>query len=108
RRGARLLRSRMSRAMDSRVLIIVPAYHEEASLPGLLPRIHEVMPEADILVIDDGSSDGTFRVARAAGARVARHPINLGYGAAIQTGYRYAAAHGYRAVLQIDADGQHD
>lgn len=94
--------------MESGVLVIIPAYHEEASLPSLLPRIRVVMPDAEILVIDDGSSDATAAAARAGGARVARHPINLGYGAAIQTGYRYAAAHGHRAVLQIDADGQHD
>ncbi|MCA9726692.1 MAG: glycosyltransferase family 2 protein [Candidatus Eisenbacteria bacterium] len=94
--------------MQSGVLVIIPAFHEAESLPALLPRIAAALPDADVLVIDDGSRDSTSAVARAGGARVARHPINLGYGAAIQTGYRYATRHGYRAVLQIDADGQHD
>lgn len=91
-----------------RTLIVVPSFNEEANLPALLPRIREVMPEAEILVIDDGSRDGTERVARAGGARVARHRVNLGYGAALQTGYRYADRHGFDVVMQIDADGQHD
>ena len=64
--------------------------------------------EGDLLVVDDGSSDDTAAEARRGGARVAVHPVNLGYGAALQTGYRYALRHGYDAVLQLDADGQHD
>ncbi|MFH1143344.1 MAG: glycosyltransferase family 2 protein, partial [Candidatus Eisenbacteria bacterium] len=63
---------------------------------------------AALLVIDDGSRDETAREARAAGAAVVVHPFNLGYGAALLTGYRYARAHGYARVIQMDADGQHD
>ncbi len=59
------------------------------------------------MVIDDGSSDETAALARAAGAIVLRHPFNLGVGGAIRTGLRYAKQQGYRCVVQIDADGQH-
>jgi glycosyltransferase involved in cell wall biosynthesis len=59
-------------------------------------------------VIDDGSSDATAAKARAAGAKVLRHPFNLGVGAALRSGFRFAADRGYRTVIQIDADGQHD
>lgn len=61
-----------------------------------------------MLVIDDGSRDRTAEIARAAGAYVLSHPFNLGVGAALRSGFRYAAEHGYTAVLQLDADGQHD
>lgn len=91
-----------------RVLVLIPAYNEEEVLPGLLPKIRAVLPEAGLLVVDDGSRDGTAAAARRAGAKVARHPVNLGYGAALQTGYRYALRAGYDAVLQLDADGQHE
>jgi glycosyltransferase involved in cell wall biosynthesis len=94
--------------VPSGILVIVPAYHEERTLPSLLPKVRSVLPEAEILVVDDGSRDGTSAAARAGGARVARHPINLGYGAAIQTGYRWAVRRDVEVVLQIDADGQHD
>src|SRR5690606_37132405 len=57
---------------------------------------------------DDGSSDRTAEVARTQGAAMARHPFNMGYGAALQTGYKYAAQHGYEVLVQLDADGQHD
>jgi glycosyltransferase involved in cell wall biosynthesis len=60
-----------------------------------------------VLVIDDGSSDGTVAEARAAGARVLRLPVNVGYGAALQSGYKYAVRHGYDLVGQVDGDGQH-
>lgn len=62
----------------------------------------------DVLVVDDGSDDGTYRVASSMRARVARHPYRLGYGAALQTGFRYAVRHGYTLCVQLDADGQHD
>ena len=62
----------------------------------------------DVLVVDDGSRDGTARVARGAGVPVVCHAVNLGVGGALQTGFRYAVAHGYDVGVQLDADGQHD
>jgi glycosyltransferase involved in cell wall biosynthesis len=64
--------------------------------------------DCEVLVVDDGSSDRTAATARSAGALVLRHPFNLGVGAAIRTGFRYASEHGYTRMLQVDADGQHD
>lgn len=96
------------RSEDGPVVVVIPAYNEAATLPGLLPRVCAALPGAEILVVDDGSRDATAAVARAAGARVARHPVNLGYGAAIQTGYLYALRRGASAVVQMDADGQHE
>jgi glycosyltransferase involved in cell wall biosynthesis len=70
--------------------------------------VREVLGEAEVLVVDDCSRDHTSDVARKAGARVVRHPINLGYGAGLLTGYHYAARAGFESVVQLDADGQHD
>lgn len=98
----------MSSKTSIRSLLIIPAFNEERSLPGVLTDVRRTLPSMEILVIDDGSSDNTTRVAREAGATVVRHPFNLGYGAAIQTGYKYADRKGFDAVLQMDADGQHD
>lgn len=63
---------------------------------------------ADVLVVDDGSTDRTAPIARARGAHVLQHPFNLGVGAALRSGFRFAAERGYGAVVQVDADGQHD
>lgn len=90
------------------VLVLIPAFNEEQSLPAVVPGVRQVLPEATVLVVDDGSWDRTSDVARRLGARVVRHPVNLGYGAALQTGYRFALLHGYSCVLQMDADGQHE
>jgi glycosyltransferase involved in cell wall biosynthesis len=90
-----------------RVLVIVPALNEAATVGAVVGAIRS-SSEWDVLVVDDGSVDDTAEVARAAGAAVAVHPINLGVGAAIRTGFRVAAARGYRTVVQVDADGQHD
>jgi len=90
------------------VLVVIPAWNEAGSVPAVVAELRERLPGADVLVVDDGSTDATAAVARAAGARVARLPINLGVGGARRLGYRYALAHGYRTVLQLDADGQHD
>jgi glycosyltransferase involved in cell wall biosynthesis len=65
-------------------------------------------PQYHVVVVNDGSRDDTARVARAAGAEVVSHPFNMGYGVAIQTGYKYALANGYDFLVQIDGDGQHD
>ncbi len=91
-----------------KTLIIIPAHNEAENLPHVLPRLREVAPEADILVIDDHSSDDTGCVARALGARVVRLPNNLGYGGAVQTGFRFGAEQGYDFAVMMDADGQHD
>ncbi len=95
-------------ADPARPLLLIPAWNEERRLPSLLEALARIAPELEIVVIDDGSSDATADVARARGARVLRHPINLGYGAALQTGYKYALRRGAELVAQMDADGQHD
>ena len=91
----------------SNILIIIPAFNEEASLPGVIQDLRSNLPEADILVVDDGSRDRTAETARQAGVRVARLPFNLGIGGGMQTGYRYAQNRGYDIAIQFDGDGQH-
>lgn len=93
--------------MSARPAIVIPAFNEEASLPGLLAELARVLPAYERVVVDDGSRDRTAAVAAAAGATVLRHPYNLGYGAAIQTGYKHALGAGAPWVVQMDADGQH-
>ena len=89
------------------LLVIVPALNEEGSVGAVVEDAAATL-QADVVVIDDGSTDRTAEVARAAGASVLRLPFNLGVGGAIRTGLRYATAHGYGRVLQLDGDGQHD
>ncbi|MGN7169353.1 glycosyltransferase family 2 protein [Paenibacillus cellulositrophicus] len=91
-----------------KVLVIVPAYNEEEGIGHVIRRLREDAPYADVLVINDGSSDATSRIARAAGANVIDLTCNLGIGGAVQTGYRYAAEHHYDYAVQIDGDGQHN
>jgi glycosyltransferase involved in cell wall biosynthesis len=92
----------------ARTLIIIPAYNEEAALPGVLEELAAVVPEHDVVVIDDGSADGTAAVARACGAVCLQLPYNLGIGGALRLGFKYAVEHGYDSGVQFDADGQHD
>ncbi len=94
--------------MAERVLIVIPALDECESLPGTIDEVRAVAPRHDLLVVDDGSTDDTAAVAAARGVPVVRHPFNLGVGAALQTGFRWALAHGYGVAVQLDADGQHD
>lgn len=91
-----------------RILVVLPAYNEAASVGRVVEEVRRLNPDADTLVIDDGSLDGTASVARSAGARVCRLPFNLGVGGAMRAGFRYALRHGYDVVVQVDADGQHD
>ena len=89
--------------------IVLPVYNEEALLPGVLERIRETMGDrAEILVVDDGSKDRSAEAARAAGARVIRHPLNMGYGVSLQTGFKAATRGGAAWVVIMDGDGQHD
>lgn len=84
--------------------IVIPAYNEGDSVGNVIGKLQKLRPEAEIIVVDDGSKDNTTEAARAAGARVIRHPYNKGNGAAVKTGLRNA--HG-DIVLLLDADGQH-
>jgi glycosyltransferase involved in cell wall biosynthesis len=98
----------MSERPDERVLVVIPAWNEAGVIASTIAEIRAVQPHVDLLVVDDGSGDGTADVAEAAGALVARLPFNLGVGGAMRAGYRYALREGYDVVVQIDADGQHD
>lgn len=91
-----------------RVLIVVPAWNEEASVARTVRQLREDLPTCDVLVVDDGSQDRTAERAASAGALVCRLPFNLGVGGAMRAGYRYAVRHGYDVAGQVDADGQHD
>jgi hypothetical protein len=91
----------------NKILIIIPAYNEEESLPGVMRDLRNHAPDADILVVDDGSRDRTAAVARQAGVKVASLPYNLGIGGAMQTGFQYARNNGYDIAIQFDGDGQH-
>jgi len=91
----------------NKILIIIPAFNEEVSLPGVMQDLRNHAPDADILVVDDGSSDRTAAVARQTGVNVASLPYNLGIGGAMQTGYQYARNNGYQIAIQFDGDGQH-
>jgi len=90
------------------VLVIIPAYNEEAGLKNVIGLVNKTMPEADVVVVDDGSIDMTTQTACEAGAVVLTHPFNMGYGVALQTGYKYAWRKDYNYILQMDADGQHE
>jgi len=85
--------------------VIIPAYNEADGIGAVLQDVRSVVPDAELLVVDDASSDGTGEIAEATGARVVRHRANRGYGGALKTGVR--AARGEIVVL-MDADGQHD
>lgn len=90
------------------VALIVPAYNAACTLPRLLEEAGVFFEKRHILVVDDGSTDRTAEICRAMQVTMAQHTRNLGKGAALCTGFRWAIDHGYQAVLTMDADGQHD
>lgn len=94
--------------MENRVIAIIPALNEEKNIARVIESITKAWPGAFPLVINDGSTDQTARKAGQAGATVIDLPFNMGYGAALQTGFKYALAHGFDYAVQIDGDGQHD
>lgn len=94
--------------MFQNVVIIVPAFNEEARLADVIASVRTHAPGAEVVVIDDGSSDATAARAIEAGATVVPLPFNMGYGVALQTGYKYALERGCDFLVQLDGDGQHD
>ena len=89
-----------------RILAVIPCYNEASSLPSVVAELAGCCPDVDILVIDDGSTDDTYRSVPPS-VPVVRLIINLGIGGAVQTGFKYALSHDYDLVVQIDGDGQH-
>ncbi|MBN2181969.1 MAG: glycosyltransferase family 2 protein [Sedimentisphaerales bacterium] len=94
-------------ANNSRILIIIPAYNEEDTVGQVIEKTRQSLPHADILVINDGSSDSTSAISKRHGAKVLDFPYNMGIGAAMQAGYKFAYKMGYDIAVQCDADGQH-
>jgi glycosyltransferase involved in cell wall biosynthesis len=88
-------------------VVFLPAWNEEQNLPAVLDELGRELPDADLLVVDDGSSDGTAEIARDHGAEVLSFGENRGLRAAIAAGYTYAAERGYEFAGRVDADGQH-
>jgi glycosyltransferase involved in cell wall biosynthesis len=89
-------------------IAIVPAFNEQDAIGSVIDELAAFDPSVDVLVVDDASHDATAERARSRGALVVRLPFNLGIGGAVQTGFRYAAQHGYDLAIRVDGDGQHD
>ena len=94
--------------MTRGVLLVLPAWNEARNLRGVVAELRDVRPDDDVVVVDDGSLDGTTAAAVAAGAAALTLPFHLGYGAAVQAGVKYGLRRGYAVVVTFDADGQHD
>jgi glycosyltransferase involved in cell wall biosynthesis len=91
-----------------KILIIVPAFNEEETLRGVILGVRTFLSQADILVVNDGSTDSTANIAREEGVLMLEHPYNMGIGATMQTGFLYALRNGYDIAIQVDGDGQHN
>ncbi len=92
----------------ARTLVAIPAWNEEESIVDVIMKVRTHQPGADVLVVDDGSTDLTAFRARKAGATVISLPFNVGVGGAMRTAFLFAQREGYQALVQVDADGQHD
>ena len=95
---------------NKEVLIIIPAYNEAKNMEGVLAELEkpEISEIADVLFMNDASSDDTNWIAKRHNHTVVTHVFNLGYGSGLQLGYKYAVRREYKYVIQMDADGQHD
>lgn len=94
--------------MPDKIAVIIPAFNAEKSITALIEKIQKQYPELDIIVIDDGSIDQTFSLAKKVKAIVLQHQFNLGKGEALKTGFHYAKEKNYSYVITMDADLQHD
>ena len=97
-----------SPALAVKRIAIVPAFNEEESVQAVIDEIRAFDPDFEVVVVDDGSTDGTAAAAAGLGAHVVRLPFNLGIGGAVQTGFRYAFEHDFQLAVRVDGDGQHD
>lgn len=98
----------MNHTDTPRRILIMPAHNEAANIEHVLTELRAVAPPLDVVVINDCSSDDTAQRAARLGATVISLPTNLGYGGAVQTGFRYAVEHSYPVAVLMDSDGQHD
>ncbi len=89
-------------------LVLIPAFNEAGAIAGVVREVRQVVPKAQVLVVDDASKDATVSQASGAGAEVLRLPYHLGLGGCVQAGYRLAYELGYQYVIRVDGDGQHD
>lgn len=92
----------------NKVLVIIPAFNEHETLPATLAELKRIVPDHDVVVVDDGSKDDTAEIAESSGVTCIRLPFNLGIGGALRTGFRFAVDRDYGRAIQFDADGQHD
>lgn len=92
---------------QKKILIIIPAYNESKTIGSVIDNVRKYVSSADIVVVNDGSSDDTRQISERKGVFVLNLPYNLGIGGAVQTGYKFAAERGYEIAVQVDADGQH-
>jgi glycosyltransferase involved in cell wall biosynthesis len=97
-------------ATGKELLVVVPSYNEEGSIGGVIDRIRdqELDRDYEIAVVNDSSSDDTAEIAEEKGVTVLSHPVNLGGGAALRTGFKYARKKDFEYVICVDGDGQHD
>lgn len=93
--------------MKKELLVIVPAHNEEGNIKSVINELREDLPYADILVINDSSTDGTEDILKSCGVKYITTPFNLRYSGVVQTGFKYAMVKGYDYVAQFDGDGQH-
>ncbi len=91
-----------------KILVIIPCYNEEENLQRVVARLHENAPEADYLIVNDCSTDGSAALCDKLGYNYINLPVNLGIGGGVQSGYLYARQNGYDITVQMDGDGQHN
>jgi glycosyltransferase involved in cell wall biosynthesis len=92
----------------NKILVIIPAFNAEKTISQLIEQISPFLNKKDILVVDDGSLDSTYEIAKSCGVNLLQHKKNKGKGEALKTGFKYALKEGYSGVITLDADLQHD